>query len=491
MVFNSFNFAFFFIAVVAVYFAMPNRWRWLWLLLASSYFYTAFIPAYIFILFFLIGVDYICGLQIAKSIAQKRKRWLVVSILANIGVLFLFKYFNFFNSNVADLAHFFGWNYSLSVLRLALPIGLSFHVFQSLSYVIEVYRGNQAAERHLGRYALYVMFFPQLVAGPIERPQNLLHQFKENHFFDYNRVTSGLQLMLWGFFKKLVIADRLSLVVDHVYGNVQGSSGMVLAIATIAFAFQIFCDFSGYSDIARGSARVLGFRLMNNFNQPYFASSISDFWRRWHISLSSWFRDYVYIPLGGSRVSLARWCRNVMIVFILSGLWHGANWTFIVWGALHGSFIVLGKLTGGMRQKLASVFGSKPAVGFLSATGIIYTFLLVCFTWIFFRVQNLSQAWYIISHIATGWEQFFNLSYWNNFILTEQVLGAPKNLLLVCAASIGLMEFVHLLQRRQGSIRAWLDSQTIWRRWALYYGVTAWILLFGYFGKGVFIYFQF
>jgi D-alanyl-lipoteichoic acid acyltransferase DltB (MBOAT superfamily) len=233
------------------------------------------------------------------------------------------------------------WNYSIHTLSIILPIGLSFHTFQSLSYVIEVYKGHQKAERHLGIYALYVMFFPQLVAGPIERPQNLLHQIREQHIIKYDRVIYGLELMLWGFFQKIVVADRLSLMVNPIYNHVHDYNGLSLIIATLFFSIQIYCDFAGYSNIAIGSAKILGFSLMNNFKQPYLASSVTDFWRKWHISLSTWFRDYIYIPLGGNRVGKFKLYRNILITFLISGLWHGANWTFIIWGALHGTYIII------------------------------------------------------------------------------------------------------------------------------------------------------
>ena len=300
MSFSSIHFLLFFPIVTALYFATPYRFRWLLLLFASCYFYMAFVPVYILILGFTIVVDYFAGILIENAQGRRRKWLLIVSLVSNIGVLFIFKYFNFFNTNLKALAEAIHWNYSLESLSIALPIGLSFHTFQAMSYTIEVYRGNQKAERRFGIYALYVMFYPQLVAGPIERPQNLLPQFYEKHDFDYQRVTDGLKLMAWGFFKKIVIADRLAVAVNLVYNAPYKYTGLPLIIATYFFAFQIYCDFSGYTDIARGAARVMGFRLMKNFNRPYFATSVADFWTRWHISLSTWFKDYLFTPL-------ARW----------------------------------------------------------------------------------------------------------------------------------------------------------------------------------------
>src|SRR5436190_15038625 len=325
MLFNSIEFALFFPLVCCLYFAAPLRLRVPLLLVSSCVFYMAFIPAYILILFLTIGIDYVAGIYIEKTQGRGRRAWLIGSIISTCAVLFVFKYYNFFMGSFVGFAQFFGWKPGNLAMNILLPIGLSFHTFQSLSYVVEVYRNRQKAEYNLVTYATYVMFFPQLVAGPIERPQNLLHQFREVHPFDYDRVTSGLKRMAWGFFKKLVVADRLALYVNDVYGAPQSHNGLQLMLATFFFAYQIYCDFSGYSDIAIGTARVLGFRLMENFNTPYYALTVSEFWRRWHISLSTWFKDYVYVPMGGSRVSRPRWMLNVLVKFGVGGLWHGAN----------------------------------------------------------------------------------------------------------------------------------------------------------------------
>src|ERR1051325_9978178 len=338
MLFNSLQFAIFFPLVVAIYFAVPHRLRVPMLLVASCLFYMAFIPAYILILFLTIAIDYVAGIWIEKSPSSTRKLWLIASIISTCAVLFVFKYFDFFTGNLVGLAGLFGWHLSKPALHLILPIGLSFHTFQSLSYVIEVYRGKQKAETNFITYATYVMFFPQLVAGPIERPQNLLHQFYEPHEFDHARITSGLKRMAWGFFKKLVVADRLALYVNDVFARPRECNGLQLTIAAIFFAYQIYCDFSGYSDIAIGAARVLGFRLMENFRNPYWAVTINDFWHRWHISLSTWFRDYLFTPMGGAWVKRRRLLTNLLITFTISGLWHGANWTYVIWGAINGVY---------------------------------------------------------------------------------------------------------------------------------------------------------
>src|SRR5215467_13470715 len=326
MLFNSLEFAIFFPIVATMYFILPQRLQTPHLLVSSCIFYMAFIPAYIVILALTIAIDYTAGIYLGKVAGRARSWLLAASVIATCLVLFAFKYLSFFTNNAIGLVGLFGWQLSGPSIEIILPIGLSFHTFQSLSYVVEVYRGRQKAERNFVTYATYVMFFPQLVAGPIERPQNLLHQFREKHEFDHERITSGLKRMAWGFFKKLVVADRLALYVNDVYAAPQNFNGLQLSIATFFFAYQIYCDFSGYSDIAIGAARVLGFKLMENFETPYYSKSVSEFWHRWHISLSTWFRDYLYIPLGGSRVPALFWSVNILVTFAISGLWHGANW---------------------------------------------------------------------------------------------------------------------------------------------------------------------
>jgi D-alanyl-lipoteichoic acid acyltransferase DltB (MBOAT superfamily) len=390
MVFNSFAFVTFFVVVTTLFFVLPHRLRWLMLLLASCFFYMFFVPIYILILVVTIMVDYSTGIWIEETSNPRKKKFFVsMSIVSVCAVLFVFKYFNFFNANLAALATALHWNYSIEALSVALPIGLSFHTFQSLSYVIEVYRGRQKAERHFGIFALYVMYFPQLVAGPIERPQNLLHQFHKRANFDLSRLQDGLSLALWGLFKKVVVADSLAIYTDTVYNASSHHSGASLLVATYCFAFQIYCDFSGYSDIARGVSRVYGIDLMNNFDAPYLAKSISEFWSRWHISLSTWFRDYVYIPLGGNRVSPGRNFFNLFFVFLLSGLWHGANWTFIVWGALHGVYLIAERLWGIAREWLGIPNEAGPL---RQGLAVLLTFHLVLFAWVFFRARDVAAA---------------------------------------------------------------------------------------------------
>jgi alginate O-acetyltransferase complex protein AlgI len=399
MLFNSLTFACFFPIVTAGYFLLPSRARWTWLLAASCLFYMAFVPAYILILFATIVIDYMAALRIAKSRDKIRRAWLYASIALTVSLLFVFKYFNFVSGSVEAVAAFLHWNYPLATLELLLPIGLSFHTFQSLSYVIEVYRGNQKPERHFGIYALYVMFYPQLVAGPIERPQNLLPQFRRVHAFDANRVASGLTLMAYGLFKKIVVADRLAEYVNTVFANPAAYSTIPVLFAVSFFSVQIYCDFSGYTDIARGSARVMGFELMKNFDSPYLARSLGEFWRRWHISLSSWLRDYVYVPLGGDRTTPLKNYRNLFLTFVFSGLWHGAAWTFVVWGALHGGFLAISRATRRPRARVAAWLGLARWPRLCALGQVVFTFALVSLAWVFFRATSLTQAFDIFARL--------------------------------------------------------------------------------------------
>jgi alginate O-acetyltransferase complex protein AlgI len=357
-----------------------------------------------------------------------------------------------------------------------------------MSYTIEVYRGHQKAERNFGIYALYVMFFPQLVAGPIERPQNLLHQFREKHDFDYDRVTGGLKLMAWGLFKKAVIADRLAIIVDNVYNKPSENQGLSLIIATVFFAYQIFCDFSGYSDMAIGAAQVMGFKLMDNFNRPYSSKNISEFWSRWHISLSSWFRDYLYIPLGGNRVSNSRWYFNLFFVFLVCGLWHGPNWTFIVWGALHGFYLVFALVTKTFRKNISATIGLDKLPKLQNALQRIITFCLVTFAWVFFRAKTVSEALSVIKYSAQGLLlQFDNILH---HVPSHLDFGVSKSSFIFAVMAIMVLESVHLIQDSH-NIGEWFRTKPIVVRWSIYYAAFFIILVFGVFDKRQFIYFQF
>ena len=479
MLFNSFEFAIFFPVVAAIYFLLPHRLRTLHLLMASCVFYMAFIPAYILILAITIIIDYTAGIFLENATGRSRRWLLVVSVVATCLVLFVFKYFYFFTNNFVGLAGMFGWQLSGPSIQIILPIGLSFHTFQSLSYVIDVYRGRQKSETNFVTYATYVMFFPQLVAGPIERPQNLLHQFYERHSFDYERVTSGLKRIAWGFFKKLVIADRLALYVNDVYAAPQNFSGLQLTVATVFFAYQIYCDFSGYSDIAIGSARVLGFKLMENFDKPYHSLSVSEFWRRWHISLSTWFRDYVYLPLGGNRVGQGRHFANLLVTFGVSGLWHGANWTYVYWGLLNGVYLIMGGVTKDFRNRFFGWIGLYEGTVVRRAIMLASTFVLTCAGWVLFRAKNLEDAWYVMTHFARGWD--FGTIGTEQFLLRQMP---------VAVASIVILEVGQLLQGRV-SVTAILARLPLLLRWTAYAGFVMAVVLFGVYRETQFIYFQF
>jgi D-alanyl-lipoteichoic acid acyltransferase DltB (MBOAT superfamily) len=446
----------------------------------------AFVPVYILILGATIVIDYFAGIFIEEAHGKKRRLFLVISLFANIGVLAIFKYYNFLNHNLSLLFHGFGKENPIPFLEILLPIGLSFHTFQAMSYTIEVYRGNQRAERHFGIYSLYVMFYPQLVAGPIERPQNLLHQFREKFDFDYERVTSGLRLMAWGLFKKVVIADRLAMVVDNVYNHPTQHSGIDLLIATVFFTFQIFCDFSGYSDMAIGAARIMGFKLMTNFNQPYHSKSIAEFWKRWHISLSTWFKDYLYIPLGGNRVSIPRWYFNLFFVFLISGLWHGANWTFIIWGALNGFYLVFAEITKDIRNKINHAL----RISRTSFIPTITTFLLIAFAWIFFRANNLGSATYIIRHLFSEIPSELAGIIKGTSEFQIKNLGITPAQLFISLLLIVLLEVVHMYQRKK-DISEIFKAFPPYLRWSAYFAIVLSILFLGVFDDRQFIYFQF
>ena len=394
MLFDNLQFFFFFIVVSVLYYQLRHQARVWMLLLASCYFYMVFKPIYILILLVTILVDYYAGILIAQAEGNKRRNLLIISLITNIGFLAYFKYFNFFHENLTSLLHLFDLTNPIPRFDSELPIGLSFHTFQAMSYTIEVYRRNEKPERNFSIYALYVLFYPQLVAGPIERPQNLLWQFRTQFAYDFENIKQGLIRIAWGLFKKVVIADRLALLVDQAYANPAEQNGSTLFIATLFYTFQIYCDFSGYSDIAIGTARVMGFKLMENFDVPYISKSIAEFWRRWHISLSGWFRDYLYIPLGGNRVGELRLYFNYFLVFMISGLWHGAAWTFIIWGSLHGIYQIAAKL----RDKY--IHFRLPNHPISSFFHWLTTFLLVMLTWVFFRAKGLSEAKTVLKKIS-------------------------------------------------------------------------------------------
>ena len=443
MLFNSYQFLIFFPVVTALYFLFPKKYKWLLLLLASCIFYMAFIPKYILILFALIIVDYTAGILIEKSQNRWRRFFLIVSLCVNIGLLVVFKYFNFFTSNIDQVASFFHIQFQPTYFSLVLPLGLSFHTFQSLSYVIEVYKKKYKAEKHLGIYALYVMFYPQLVSGPIERPQHLIGQFYKNYTFKYQRVITGLRLILWGLFKKMVIADRLGIFVDQIYANPSYNTGLFLLIATIFFSIQIYCDFSGYTD--------------------------------W------WFRDYVYIPLGGNRVKQYRHYINLMVLFLLSGFWHGAAWTFIFWGLLHGTYVLVYFLTVNIRKRFLIWSGLHRLHRIRNLLEITTTFTMVTFAWIFFRASSLNDAFFIVTHLFSVTKEDI-LALLHSFSFSESFL-----LLL---AFILFIWFIRGYKKKDGFIN-YLSSQPILVRWTVYTILTILIMNRGVTTEVPFIYFQF
>ncbi len=489
MLFNSLDFLIFFPAVVGLHFLLPQRLRWVLLLAASYFFYMYWRAEYAILIFASTVIDFLVARKMASLPTRRERRpLLLISLVANLGALFFFKYFNFFNGEVARLAEAVGVSYAVPALNVLLPVGISFYTFQTLSYSIDVYYGRLEPEPHFGRFALFVSFFPQLVAGPIERASRFLPQLRREVHFDYDRVISGLKQMTWGFFKKVVIADRLALYVDAVYSSPGDYQGLPLILATYFFAFQIYADFSGYSDIAIGAARVLGYDLMENFRRPYLSRSISEFWKRWHISLSTWFRDYLYIPLGGNRTSVARWYANLFIVFVVSGAWHGANWTFMVWGALHGAYLVAAILSADLRQKLGErlpIFGRWWEV--------FVVFHLALLAWVFFRAASVSDALLVLSQSAVGLgAQLASVAALDARYLDALLVGGVGVSRFDFALSVGLVAFLFLaeLAVEQGWSERWLD------RWALlrlvgYDALVLAVLLLGVFGQTQFIYFQF
>jgi len=476
MLFNSLEFLVFFPVVTLVYFLLPYRYRWLHLLLASCFFYASFIPAYLGILFLTIVIDYYAGIWISRSSGQKRKWFLASSIIANVGVLAIFKYYNFGIQNVNALLALFANDSRIPLWEIILPVGLSFHTFQAMSYTIEVYRGHQKAERHFGIYALYVMFYPQLVAGPIERPQNILHQFYERHHFDSSLFVSGIRLMLWGLFKKVVVADRLSIYANAVFEKPEEYHWLNLTIASMAFGIQIYGDFSGYSDMAIGAARTMGYRLMVNFNRPYQALNIHEFWSRWHISLSTWFRDYLYIPLGGNRLGYYVQLRNAVIVFLVSGLWHGAAWTFVIWGALHALYIIIFNL---YKKYLPSI---PENFSFRFASWLI-NFCAVILAWIFFRAETGADAMLMIKNIFTmndvhTFRAIVSVNQFSEF--------GPSSALI----SFLMCIFMFVTEFRMDAMLSAFDRRGI-ADTLFISSILLLVLLFGLFNSNSFIYFQF
>lgn len=468
MLFNSLQFLIFLPIVVGLYYLLPHKFRWVLIFVASCYFYMAFVPKYILILFLIILIDYFSALAIERSQSKAKLAYLVGSLTANVLLLCFFKYFNFLNENLLGVFSLFGKEFHPINLDIILPIGLSFHTFQSMSYTIEVYRGKQKAEKHIGYFANYVLFFPQMVAGPIERYETLGNALKVEQKPLYQNLSDGFKLILYGLFIKMTIADNIAPFVNQIYSDpLKYSSSEVLA-AVFLFSFQIYADFFGYSTIALGCAKLFGINIMDNFKTPYLAKSVSEFWTRWHISLSTWFRDYLYIPLGGNRVKLSRWAFNILVVFTVSGLWHGANWTFVVWGALHGVMLLLEKYF-----SLIFKFKIKEKWSVLNAALTLKTFVITSFIWIFFRAENFEKAKNVIKAIVKN----------HSIQPSDLTLTLP----LIFAGLLILFDFFLYNSR----IDKQLNSLKMTYRWAIYTVLIFCLFALSGTQKFTFIYFQF
>ena len=476
MLFNSFSYMLFLPIVLLVYWLLPHRFRWILILFSSYYFYISWNAKYVVLIFFTTLSSYVTALVIERI--KKRELKIIIlwfSLCFCLGVLFFFKYFNFFSISLFTILKKFSIGKNPIIVNVLLPVGISFYTFQTLSYVIDVYKGNIEAEKHFGIYAAFVSFFPQLVAGPIERAENLLPQIKGRHQFDYDKATYGLKLMAWGYFKKLCVADVLAIYVDMVYSSLHEYTGIDLLYAMLFFSIQIYCDFSGYSDIAIGSAKLLGIDLMTNFRSPYFAISIKDFWSKWHISLSTWFRDYVYIPLGGNRCGNIRHIFNLIITFLISGLWHGANWTFMIWGGIHGTAQVLENYANGMITAVRNNRLGK----FISIIGV---FIFGNIAWVFFRAASIHDALYVLVNMLDGiWEG--SHYFVNNIGLTKE-----KGLAIFC--SIGVLSLFDFFSLKTDVI-LWLSRRNFVIRWMVYIALVVYIAFEAQIGNSSFIYFQF
>lgn len=478
MLFNSINFAIFFPIVFVLYWFVTNKnltLQNILLLIASYFFYACWDWRFLFLLMFSTGLDYYTGLKVSGSEKEStRKIWFWISILTNLGFLGVFKYYNFFVQSFAEALSYANISVNMRLLNIILPVGISFYTFHGLSYVIDIYKRRIEPEKNFVTYSVFVSFFPLLVAGPIERATHLLPQLKRERVFDFHRAVDGLRQIIWGLFKKIVIADQCAGYANMIFNNPEQYSGSTHIVGAIFFAFQIYGDFSGYSDIALGTARLLGIELLRNFSYPYFSRNIAEFWRRWHISLSSWFKDYLYIPLGGSKGSTIRRVRNTFIIFIVSGFWHGANWTFIIWGALNAIYIIPSIIRQTNRNNLDIVAKDKllpTPYEFLSICG---TFMLTVIAWIFFRAENVQQAFTFIRPI-----------------LSRSVLSIPTVLPPVMLALLAAFIIIEWLGREQQYAIAHLELKIPKPvRWIFYY-----LLVFAVFyfagPEQQFIYFQF
>ncbi|MEO5572035.1 MAG: MBOAT family O-acyltransferase [Bacteroidia bacterium] len=476
MAFNSFNFLIFFPVFFAIYFLLSHKFRWIFLLIGSIVFYS-FFSVYGLILFAaVILFNYFSGIAIEKS--PDNKLPLFVALIFNIGWLVLFKYFNFFNSNLTELLSYIGVNNPLPFLNWILPAGISYYIFQAIGYNVDISNELQPAEKHLGKFATCFLFFPKVALGPVERPRNLLPQINQQHDFNYDRITSGLKLFAWGLFKKVVIADRLSILVAHVYSDTTSYSGFILILTAVFYTFQLYADFSGYTDMALGIAEALGFKLMKNFNRPFASTSITEFWQRWHISFSTWLYEYLYNPISLIKRSWGKWgmVYAIMITFTLCGLWHGVGWVFLVWGIINGMILSYEVLTIKFRKNLSKKINPH----LFKILCWIITFSVLCLSSAFSHCKSLSEGIYFVTHV-------FNIPSGNSHIFK---LGLdPLNYMIIIAAVI-VMESVQYFQSK-GSVRQLINSKHWVIRWSLYFGILIVILFFGEYDNRQFIYFQF
>lgn len=502
MNFNSLQFLIFFPVVTLLYFLIPQRVRWVWLLITSYYFYMGWNPRYAVLIATSTVITFISGLLIDREnhradqthAVRNKKLWVALSFVLNLAILFFFKYWGFFTKNVIAIGGLFDITIQMPTFDVLLPVGISFYTFQALSYTMDVYRGEIYAERNLFKYALFVSFFPQLVAGPIERSENLLVQVNQPHEFDADRARDGLLLMLWGFFQKVVIADRIATLINHVYGNWTEVAGISIVLATVLFAVQIYCDFGGYSSIAIGAAQVMGFTLMENFKQPYLATSCADFWRRWHISLSSWFRDYLYIPLGGNRKGKWRKYFNNLVTFLVSGLWHGAQWSYVAWGGLNGLYQVIGDILKPARTKVLDALHVNREWKIWKALRILLTFCLIDFAWLFFRAPSFLTGVAMIRRTLTNLYPDALFTVGADGSLGLYTLGLDVAEFWLAIVAILILAVVDILKEKR-PLRPYITRLPVVPRWIFYFVSVYVILIFGAYGPGfdasAFIYFQF
>jgi alginate O-acetyltransferase complex protein AlgI len=485
MLFNSLNFIAFYTVVLFLFYILSPKYRWLLLLAASYYFYACWKIEYAAILLSTTLITYITAFPIQKG--SKKKLYLFLSIVLNLGHLFYFKYLSFFLNNGNAALQKFNLIYNSPSFKILIPVGISFYIFKAISYSIDVYRGVTKPEKHFGIFALYVSFFPELFAGPIDRASRLLPQFKGTKKLNFELFKNGMMLMLWGYYKKVVIADRLAPIVDRVFDNPLYYNGFTFTIATLLFAIQIYCDFSGYTDIASGVSRTMGIDLSDNFNRPYSSESIIEFWKRWHISLSYWLRDYVYIPLGGNRVSKFRWYWNLFITFLICGFWHGAQLTFIIWGCIHGIYAIISHSTKAIRQKIIAIIHIYKFPLVHKFFRISITFLYVCFAWIFFRAHTISDAFQIIRSLPSGWDTLLHVQKLYDFVHS---IGLDIYELLIISISIFILFTVHTIEVHISTERMF-EGKPLAVRWILYYVIIFYIVIFGKLNQNIFIYFQF